>query len=226
MIGAIEEAILTKVATANTAGSFGYTIRTVASYAGDLEQQSATGFSNIPKIPAIAVKTFPAVWVAFERESRPSRLSQHRYRAEAVFSVRVAVGQRRNSAAARLGSEDDVGSYQVLEDVRALITGMVVAGCDPLAPGEVVSLQQDPAFSAYMMLVYIEYDVIATEDTSGEPDNLLLIHVDWDLPPTAGLVPPLPPDVADVDAQDDIVFEPPADTEPEADPDPEPPPPE
>lgn len=194
MIGAIEQAIAERLRGASDAGSLGYALRTVASYGGELADV------------AVAVRSFPAVWVAFAGERRAEALGQGQFRHEGVFTLFVAVQSRRGDRAARLGVDGEPGSLQVLEDVRAiLLDDDLGLDIEPLAPVQVRSIAQTAEASVYACDLATRWVSFAAAGHDGDIADFLHFHADWDVPPHGNVQPPLPADQAD--ARDDVYLE-------------------
>lgn len=193
MIGSIEQAIVDRVRSASEAGALGYQLRTVASYGGELADL------------AIAVRSFPAVWVAFagERRAQPAGPG---YQHDGIFTLFVGVQSRRGDRAARLGVDGEPGSLQVLEDVRAILAGDTLGlEIGPLTPVQARSVSQAPDVSVYAFDLSTQWISTAAPATGGEPADFLRLHLDWDIPPHGNVVAPLPADEAD--AQADVTLE-------------------
>ena len=198
MIGAIEQAIVDRIEAASGAGTLGYTIRTVASYGNELDD-------NLKSV----VRQFPAVWVVFMGERKPRQAAGGEWVHEPLFAVMVAARNRRNEEAARRGAAGKPGSYQMFEDVRALLTGQDL-GLDiaPFAPGAVRSLVNGAVQGAAASIYAHEFH---TRYVSNEPaaasglDDFAAFHVDWDIPPLGNVTGPLPAEEAD--AEDTIEVE-------------------
>jgi len=129
-IARIEDAIMRRLGEAKLPY-----LRTVATYGGELDGEMAQ-----------TIRRLPAVWVAFqgEREAEPVGTSRTVWHVPATWVVLVAAHNLRNEAATRRGDAMHVGTYQMLEDVRALLLGQDFEAwgleMDPLRPGRVRSL--------------------------------------------------------------------------------------
>ncbi|PIW30921.1 MAG: hypothetical protein COW30_00985 [Rhodospirillales bacterium CG15_BIG_FIL_POST_REV_8_21_14_020_66_15] len=180
MIGAMEQALVDRVKTAGDGGALGYAIRTVASYGNELDDPLAE----------LVKGQFPAVWFVFRGRTRPRPAAGGAFEAQTTFAGLVATQNRRNERARRRGATGDVGSYQILEDVEALIAGQTL-GLDfltrPIEPGTIDNvLNGKPAgklnVSIYAIEFILSHYVGVTPDAQGL-DDFATLHVDWDIPP-------------------------------------------
>ncbi|MDR1946439.1 MAG: DUF1834 family protein [Desulfovibrio sp.] len=106
MIASIEYAIKKRIAEAKPAY-----LRTVATYGGQFDSELAE-----------VVRSFPAVWVALkgEGEPRPTGTTREVWHVPATFLVMAGARALENEAASRRGGVN-VGTYQMLADIRALL---------------------------------------------------------------------------------------------------------
>jgi phage gp37-like protein len=169
-LAAIEDAIKARIAGAKLPY-----LRTVATYGGELDDNLAE-----------AIRRFPAVWVAFQSEGEGQRLttSGSVYRIPATWVVLAAARNLRNEAATRKGDMVNVGTYQMLEDMRALLAGQDFGlEIDNLRPGRVRSLTnarfQNLGVSVYAQEWRTAYDyrvaarcAAAQLDNGGQPISL------------------------------------------------------
>lgn len=198
MIGAIENAIVSRIAAASQSGALGYQLRTVKSYAGDLE----------PDLLAEVIRQFPAVWVLYAGEAAPREImADTAWRYAPRFSVYVGARNLRNEAASRQGAAGtEIGSYQILEDVRRLLAGHRLGlPIGPLVPGAVRSALQSRDISIYGLSVETLFDEDALALPSERLGEFLHLHMDWDAPPHGNVAPPLP--AAEADARDDVFLD-------------------
>jgi phage gp37-like protein len=106
VIGEIENAI---IETIRNASGMAY-LKTVASYGGQFDD-------DIGKV----IRAYPAVWVVYAGGGKPVKVGPDKWRTPANFAVMVAARNVRNEAATRKGDANEVGTYQILKDVRNLI---------------------------------------------------------------------------------------------------------
>lgn len=194
-ISSIEAAILARIAGAGLPY-----LRTVATYGGELDDDLAT-----------AIRRFPAVWVAFkgEGEGQPLNTAKSVYRVPATWTVLVAARNLRSEAATRKGDKVNVGTYQMLVDVRALLAGQDLGlEIDNLRPGKVQSLTnsrfQGQGVSIYAQDWHTRYDFRVAERGTGVPPAAAS-----QLPPLTelGLNYHLSPDDGQADAVDLITLQ-------------------
>jgi len=159
-IATIEAAMLARIAGAKLPY-----LRTVATYGGELDE----GLTE-------AVRQFPAVWIAFKSmgEGQPVNTAGSVYRAPATWVAFVAARNLRNEAATRRGDKVRVGTYQMLADVRALLTGQDLdLEIDNLRPGRVQSMVnakfQGQGVSVYAMEWHTRFDYRVFERGTGQP---------------------------------------------------------
>lgn len=169
-ISSIEDAIMARIAGAKLPY-----LKTVATYGGELDDDLTQ-----------AIRRFPAVWVAFQAEGEGQKLttSGSVYRIPATWVVLMAARNLRNEAATRKGDKVNVGTYQMLLDLRALLAGQDFGlEIDNLRPGRVRSLTnarfQGQGVSVYAMEWHTRYDYRVAErgtgapvDASGQPAEL------------------------------------------------------
>lgn len=89
------------------------------------------------------VRALPAVWVAFAGGTAPQQLNTAgtRYQATLTYSTIVADRSVHSEVATRQGGPASPGTYRMLSDVSALLTGSdLFAGVDYLRPGRVRTL--------------------------------------------------------------------------------------
>ncbi|TCS62584.1 phage protein Gp37 [Varunaivibrio sulfuroxidans] len=191
MIGAIEQAIIDRVAAAVAAGALGWTPRAVESYGDQL------GGANLRQ----ATQSFPAVFVMYGGEPRPEDGPGGKTRHRPAFTVFLCQKNRRNEAAQRRGAGGKVGTYQMLEDIRALLDGRDLGlAIDPIRPGAVRSILQNKDASIYALELHTSYDENPRAVDAGALGAFSTFHADWDIPPHGNVAPPLPaatPDAAD-----------------------------
>ena len=128
MIATIETAIVETI----RAAKLPY-LRYLGTYGGELDGE-----------PQNIIRQTPAVWVSYRDESAPEprNTARSRWTVKATFSVLVAARSLKNEEATRHGDAVRVGSYQMIEDVRALIgfNDFGLYGVDYLRPGRTRTL--------------------------------------------------------------------------------------
>jgi phage gp37-like protein len=176
-IGAIENGLIAKVATAGRIdGAFGYAIRTVKSYGGEFDD----GFK-------MAALTFPAVLFAFAGEAKPEERGGRHFFHQPVWVCYCITRNLRNEEAARHGVDGEIGSYQLIQDVRALLRDEDLdLGIDPIDPGAIRSILQGKNSAGILASIY-QLD-LHTSYTSAQADPTGLgdfrkFYADWDVPP-------------------------------------------
>lgn len=114
MIGELEDAIVARINAAQAAGLWPYKLLTVETYGGQIDENTQSTFR------------FPAVFVAFTRMKQKEMLGE-RDRLVAVHLVLyIAARNPRNERATRHGDMHEPGSFQIAEDVIALLEGQRV----------------------------------------------------------------------------------------------------
>lgn len=128
MIATIETAIVETIRAARLPY-----LRYLGTYGGELDGE-----------PQSIVRQTPAVWVSYRDESAPDprNTGRTRWTVKATFSVLAAARSLKNEEATRHGDAVQVGSYQMIEDVRALIgfNDFGLSGVDYLRPGRTRTL--------------------------------------------------------------------------------------
>lgn len=109
MIGELEDAVVARINLFKP--TLEYTLPTVQSYGGQIDEEKQATFQ------------FPAVFPAFigMKEIRP--LGERDRLVECEFVLYVATRNPRNERATRQGDLHNVGSYQLAEDMIALLEG-------------------------------------------------------------------------------------------------------
>ncbi|MCF7963975.1 MAG: DUF1834 family protein [Methylobacter tundripaludum] len=176
----IEDAMLELIKTQ----SFGYSIKTVASYGGEL-----SGDANAI---ALMLPRFPAVWVTFKGEGKPISYdtARKRWLVPATFSVFAATRNARGELEGRKGNAFEVGAYQIINDIRQLFVGRDLGpGIDVINPGGIKVLFNTAikgnCIVCYAVELTTKYYIVRSEPDA--PD-LLRIGIDYDLtPPRDGI---------------------------------------
>lgn len=102
-------------------------IREIKTYGGEFDDD----------ISAI-IKTFPAIWVAFDGSKTPEKTSANKTKMPVTFVVLVGNRSVRNEESQRHGAGADIGTFQMLHNVQQLLTGNDLSsqGLKGLAPLE------------------------------------------------------------------------------------------
>ena len=103
MIDIIEDAIKDRIKAAE---GMKY-LKTVATYAGEFDDDLA-----------YVVRSYPAVWVVYAGGPKPKKIAAEKWLVRPSFAVMVGARNVRNEAATRKGDPINVGTYQILKDVR------------------------------------------------------------------------------------------------------------
>lgn len=205
MISDIETAIIARITAAKDSGALGYDLFKVTSYAGELS-------------PAFdIIRALPAMWVVFGGEEVDLSYSAQRLtRWRASFTVIVAAKSLRNEAESRHGSGIRVGSYQMMRDVKALLSGQTFdLKIAPLKPLRVIAIannskKEKGSSQPDMASIYgVQFETTYTTDNIDKTvslDDFTTFHSDWDIPAFGNVDTELPAsDTAD--ATDTITLE-------------------
>ncbi len=204
MIGEIENAMIARLQDASDSGKLGYKLGTVTSYGGQLDED---GIKEV-------VKNYPAAWIVYGGEPRPEHRGQNTFLHRPIFYVLVAARSLRNEETTRKGAGDKVGSYQMVQDLRAIFVGQDLGleiqaiepgATDPLFNGEV----RQRKLSVFAQTFHTAYEdgAPAAGVDLGVGDNaadFTHFHSDWDIPPHGNVGPTLPD--AQADASDDTTL--------------------
>lgn len=198
MIGAIEEAIKGKIIAAMKSGRLGYSLTKVESYGGEFDE-------GLEKL----VRDFPAVLII------NSGLTHHSHsNARIKFSCKIGLiccaKNLRNEVAARQGSGDRVGSYQISMDMISLFGNQSLGlEIEPFIPQGMVALannKSDKQLASIYAVELLTYFDIETADTDATLDDFATFHANWDVPVHGNVEPPLPADDK-ADATDHVTLE-------------------
>lgn len=201
MIAEIENAIADRLRSASEHGYLGYRLKTVASYAGELDTKD-----ELAKLPAM----LPAALVTFQREAFEMDRGQGRSVMRASFAVLVAAGNKRNPTAQRHGGAGEAGAYQIARDALALLADQDLglgARITRLKPAGVQLFPRARVANLPVTILAVEFqttyeraglgDVGTAELPSGLPGGRPLaetmaraagitdfaaVHADWDAP--------------------------------------------
>jgi phage gp37-like protein len=109
MIGELEDAIVARIKSAQEASLWPYKLMTIETYGGQISEDTQSTFR------------FPAVFVAFTRLKKLGDLGERSRRARVHLVLYVAARNPRNERATRHGDMHEAGSYQIAEDLIALL---------------------------------------------------------------------------------------------------------
>lgn len=198
MIGTIEEAMKAKINTAMKSGRLGYQLTKVESYGGEFDE-------GLEKL----VRDFPAVLIINSGLTYHSH-SNARIKFSCKFGLICCSKSLRNEVAARLGSSDRVGSYQISMDMIALFGNQTLGlEIEPLVPQGMVPLannKSDKQLASIYAVELMTYFDIETFDTEATLDDFATFHANWDVPVHGNFEPPLPADDK-ADATDHVTLE-------------------
>jgi len=189
---AIENAIVAHIAAANAAGGLGYRLKTIASYGGQFDAD----------IVKIAIQ-FPAVYVTFGGEPRPTAIGGGQFEHRPVFALIIGTRNARNEGATRHGSGAETGSFQIIADIRAMLAGQALGlPIDPLQPGRIASLFNGQVKKEKLSLMSMEIHTRYIDGgiDAANLDDLKTVHAAWDVPVHGNITNPAGPG----DATDDI----------------------
>lgn len=213
MIGAIENAILARLAAAGGPQGFVYDFATLEASPDDWDVLLAT--------LSRGMRT-PAAWIGFFGWDRTMREDSGLIRCEGARFVLVVMARAlRNGADVRQAAADDLnpGSYQLLQDVTAALVGFEddVLAMDPLVAGKSWMINRSKAmrdnkYSAFAVELVTNFWI--TPDAGGDLAPFTHFHADWDVPPIGagrdgtpiGGDPWTGPDPDNADAADDVML--------------------
>lgn len=120
MFDQVEDAIIARIkAAASATPGLGYKLPTVESYGGELDE-------NLEAV----IRKFPAVWVTFAgcKASVKAKTAGDKWKTQATFVTMCGARNVRGERATRQGVKvggviKEVGVYQMLKDVAALLSG-------------------------------------------------------------------------------------------------------
>lgn len=108
----LEDAVIDRVKSVSDSNALGYRLAHVDSYGGEFDDE--TFFTQFRK--------FPAVWVTVGGD-KPKRISAKTWECNLTLAVMVGARNVRGERFTRRGSVGEVGTYQLAQDVRDLLTG-------------------------------------------------------------------------------------------------------
>lgn len=167
----IEKAIIDRLQKAVNGGVLGYKIPVIASYSGE-------GDDDIPHL----LKTrSPAVWVAYSGEEAAAG---SRKDVNAYFSLIVYVRNNKSENAAREGSLNHAGAYQLINDIKRLLIEQDLGL--PIEPFSFIEAK--PIINArlekyYTTMFGLRFKTLYTQPVSGKPysklDDFLRVKGTW-----------------------------------------------
>lgn len=173
MIGKIENAVIQKIKSAD----LGYHLKLVESYKAQFDD-------DLVKL----VKTSaPAVWVAFTGEDNTQNTAKG-MECTASFSIIILTRNVRNERSARFGDKQgEVGTYQILQDIKALLHGSDVGlNIVPFEHKRTVPLLNTAVSGFFASVFALEFEtsyvMAAADKTGGDLAEFLRLHADWELP--------------------------------------------
>jgi phage gp37-like protein len=174
----IEDAIIARVKAAQTAGTLGYRLAHIDSYGGEFDDD--TFWTNF--------RSFPAVWVTIGGETI-ERLGRRARRATVRGAVMVGTRSARGERFARIGVTGEPGSYQIIDDVRQLVTGFgLVAECEAFEPGRVTTLYNTRigtnGLSVLALEISTRYEFEVPEPPTGDAPEIIKILLNYRLQPS------------------------------------------
>jgi phage gp37-like protein len=109
MIAELEDAIVARIKAAQVANLWPYKLLTVETYGGQIDESTQSTFR------------FPAVFVAFTRMKQKHQLGERDRIVVVHLVLYVAARNPRNERATRHGDMHEPGSFQIAEDLIALL---------------------------------------------------------------------------------------------------------
>lgn len=195
MIGAIEQKLLDTVeAVSGTgAGKLGYIYKTIESYGNQLTAE------NLKSV----AQSFPAVLALYGGERKPEEAPGGALRRFPTFILFFGQLNRRNEEAARRGQGSKPGTYQMIEDARAVFfrndLGLAI---EPIIPGAVRSIMNANHMSVYALELHTSFLENPSLVDANALDDFSTFHADWDVAPHGNVTTPLP--AAEADASDTL----------------------
>ena len=177
MIGEIEAALIARVAAVNgmAPGQLGYRLATIGSYGGQYDESLSQ-----------AQPAFPAVWFAldsdeFARDQGNVHVWQPRW------TVLCATRSLRNEQARRQGAAGEVGTYQLVQDLRRLLVGQTLGlPIDPIRATRISAVHtgalKGQPVAVYGLHLVTAYNVAVGGDDGQavSDDPLIFINTEWD----------------------------------------------
>jgi phage gp37-like protein len=189
MIGAVENAMLARIAAASAAGVIAYRYVTMETWPKAFDEYLSS-----------EVVRYPACWATFAGAHRIERVARGRSRAHCAFGLVVAAQNLRNEAARRLGgSASEPGSYQMAEDaVRLLQDQTLGLDIDTFQAASILPVETSDIPKIKQMSLYaVSFETALYYDTDAFPGDISpfnTFHADWDPAPYGRVTGPLPDD--------------------------------
>ncbi|MBI1407298.1 MAG: DUF1834 family protein [Caulobacter sp.] len=190
VFAAIENAMIARLEAASEAGILGYAIRTVDSLPADLDE----------RLPHY-VQQYPAAWTVFNGWRAIEEQGDGTTLVEARYAVVVACANLRNERSQRHGAGGEVGSYQLVADVAALLSQQTFGlPIGHLVLGDCSSLYTSSGQAERKASLYaVNFSSRLVLDPAAPPliqtpaiGDFETFQVGWDLPPHTGT-----PDLSD-----------------------------
>jgi phage gp37-like protein len=170
VISAIEDAIILRLKKLK------YFLE-VQSYSGEFDEE---GLAEV-------VRRYPAAWITYAGGGKPKRMSGTKWLTPANFVVMVAARNVRNDLATRHGDSREVGSYQMIHDVRGLLLGQDFDGMkiEPLSPGSTRTLYNTRLGQKALSVYAIEFTTAYVEEVMSEEvvGDLLKVGLNYIIKP-------------------------------------------
>lgn len=200
MISQIEDAIIKRISDVNGTGDskLGYTLKKIATYGGEFTE----GLRSV-------IRDFPAVWLLYFGQTL-LKSTNNKQTFKVTFNIMVAATNLRNEAAARKGADGKVGSYQLVEDMIALVAGQTL-GLDISAfqVTRVRPLLNDMADKDLASVYGIEVTTNYTTERMDDPGDIgdfRTFHTNYDIPEHGNVDKDIPSDDS-ADATDHVTLE-------------------
>lgn len=150
MIGELEDAIVARIKAAQAAALWPYKLMTIETYGGQIDEHAQSTFR------------FPATFVAFTRMKKKGSLGERTRLVDVHLVLYVAARNPRNERSTRHGDMHEAGSFQIAEDLIALLEnqrlGMPMT--QPLSHTEIETLfvarKQDGANAESILAISFE----------------------------------------------------------------------
>ncbi len=129
MLGELEDAILARIRLFNEQPGAPYRLRTIESYGGQLDEDTQETYQS------------PAIFVVLAGMQTLARVSERTSRDKLDVDIYCVAYNNRNERSRRQGDKTEVGSYQLAEDVRALLENQKLG--QPIKPLRFSSLRPE-----------------------------------------------------------------------------------